>query len=58
MPRCLTDGNNVCVVPAAAICRAEGLSILKRETADPSEILVNIYEISEFFVSENINSNI
>jgi len=45
-------------VPAAAICRAEGLSILKRETADPSEILINIYDISEFYIPENINSNI
>jgi len=45
-------------VPAATICRAEGLSILKREAAEPSEIQVNIYEISEFYVPENINSNI
>jgi hypothetical protein len=45
-------------VPAAVIFRAEVLFILKREKADPSEILVNIYEILEFYVPENINSNI
>jgi hypothetical protein len=54
----LTNRENVYVVSAATICRLEGLSILKRETADPSEILVNIYEISVFYVPENINSNI
>jgi hypothetical protein len=45
-------------LPPAVICRAEVLSILKREIVDSSEILVNIYEISEFYVPENINLNI
>jgi hypothetical protein len=54
-PKCLTERKQ-CL--CWANCRTEGLSILKREAAYPSDILVNMYKISELYVPENINSNI